>query len=125
MILALPLSPAGAGDPRYEDITVTDDKDSAVARESFTPDTPKIFVVCRLADVPAGTRLKSVWIAEKTDVAPPNYEIDSYELTGGGDMNRISFSFSRPDAGWPAGDYRVDLYIDGNPVDSARFRVKP
>lgn len=114
-----------AGEPRYEDIVLTDDKERATDKHNFSPDTPSIFLLATLADVPSGVRLKSVWIAEKTEVAPANYEIDSTELTGGGAMNKVTFSLSRPDAGWPPGEYRVELLIDGNPSGSARFTVTP
>ena len=73
-------------------------------------------------DVSEGETLGAVWIAEKTSVAPPNYKIDSIEAPAE-DAKEFSFSLSKPDTGWPVGDYRVDLTIDGKFAKSAHFAV--
>ncbi|MGQ0659052.1 MAG: hypothetical protein ACT4NU_13370 [Chromatiales bacterium] len=125
IVLVAISSAVQAGELRYENVALTDDRESGTDKHQFSPDTPKIFLLATLADVPSGTKLKSVWVAEKTTVAPPDYEIDSAELTGGGDSNKVTFSLSRPDAGWPPGEYRVELFIDGQPAGSVRFTVTP
>ena len=51
--------------------------------------------------------------------------IDKTELTGGGAINRVTFSLSRPDAGWPAGDYRVELFVNNKLASTVRFSVTP
>lgn len=114
-----------AGEPRYGDMVLTDDKEHPADRHEYTPDTPTIFLLTTTVEVPEGSRLEAVWIAAKTEVAPPDYEIDRAELTGGGDMNQVTFSLSRPDAGWPAGEYRVELLIGGQPAGSVGFTVTP
>ena len=78
----------------------------------------------KLVDVPSGSTLKSEWIAEKTKVAPPNYKIDGAEVKVGPLMNNVDFNMSKPNAGWPVGDYRVDLFINGKPAGNAKFQVK-
>lgn len=115
---------AQAGEPRFENLVLSDAKDGA-AKKVFAPNTAKIFLSARLADVKSGSKLKGVWIAEKTRVAPPNYRIDSTEMTGGGLMNLVNFSLSKPTAGWPVGDYRVELSISGKPAGTVRFSVAP
>lgn len=115
---------AQAGEPRFENPVLSDARDGA-AKKVFAPNTAKIFLAARLADVKSGSKLRGVWIAEKTKVAPPNYQIDSTEMTGGGLMNLVTFSLSKPTAGWPAGDYRVELSINGKPAGTVRFSVAP
>ena len=39
-------------------------------------------------------------------------------------MNNVDFNMSKPNAGWPVGDYRVDLFINGKPTGNAKFQVK-
>jgi hypothetical protein len=113
-----------AAEPRFENLVLSDARGGA-AKKVFTPDTAQIFLAASLADVKPGSKLKGVWIAEKTEVAPPDYPIDSTEMTVGSLMNRATFSLSKPTAGWPAGDYRVELFIDGKPAGTVRFSVAP
>ncbi len=119
---ALVASGALAGSPRYQGLVLSDSKDGA-AKSTFKPATAKIFLRAKLADVPAGAKVRADWIAEKTQVAPPNYRIDQTELTGGATMNQVTYSLSKPDAGWPTGKYRVDLFINGRAAGSVPFSV--
>ncbi len=116
---------AQAGEPRYTDILLSDQKDDGKPLQVFKPTTAKIFLSTKLADVPTGAKLTGAWIAEKTGVAPPNYKIDTAELTVGPLMNRANFSMTKPNAGWPAGDYRVELTINGKLATTVRFKVAP
>ena len=115
-------SESAAGSPRYSDVVMSDSR-GGPPKSTFTPQTAKLFVHAKLVDVPSGSKVKSDWIAEKTQVAPPNYKIDSSELTVRAFMNEVDFNFSKPTAGWPEGDYRVDLSIDGKPAGVVKFKV--
>lgn len=116
-------APVYAAEVKYSDLVLSDEKDGA-AKQVFTPTTPKIFLRAKLTGMPRGTKLKAAWIAEKTKVAPPNYQIDATELTVGMIDNRADFSLSKPNAGWPPGDYRVDLSANGKVVNDVRFKVQ-
>ncbi|HSN19544.1 MAG TPA: hypothetical protein VLS49_02630, partial [Usitatibacter sp.] len=111
-----------AGAPRYTDVVLSDARDGA-AMATFKPATPKLFLHAKLADVPAGAVVKGAWIAEKTRVAPPNYKIDESVLKVPPMMTEVVYSMTKPNAGWPEGEYRVDLYIDGKPAGKVKFRV--
>jgi hypothetical protein len=115
---------AHAAEPRYTDLRLSDVKDGS-PKQIFAPTTAKIFLTAKLVDVPTGAKLKGAWIAEKTKAAPPNYLIDSVELTVGPLMNSASFAMSKPNAGWPLGDYRVELSINRKLVNTVRFKVAP
>ncbi len=112
-----------AAGPRYSDIVLSDAKGGA-PKSTFKPQTAKIFLHANLVDVPTGAKVKSEWIAVNTNgAAPPNYKIDSVELTVGALINNVDFNFSKPTAGWPAGAYRVDLFIDGKAAGNVKFTV--
>ena len=108
--------------PRYSGIVLSDQKDGK-AKATFAPTTEKVFLRAKVADVPAGAKLKASWIAEKTKVAPANYKIDSYEMKTVANMNEVLFSMSKPTAGWPEGDYRVELFIDDKPAAKVPFKI--
>lgn len=113
-----------AGEPRFSSVVLTDNRETKVEKTTFAPDTPNLYAVFTLADVPANTTVKSIWIAEKTDVAPENYKVDETSLTMGGSLNSGNFSLSRPTNGWPAGQYRAELYIAEKLAHTARFQVE-
>jgi hypothetical protein len=115
---------AQAAEPHYGSVVISDERDSITPKETFAPDTPKIFVTAQLVDMANGAKVKAAWIAEKTEVAPPNYEIDATDLDVGPGLNQANFALSSPDKGWPVGSYRVDLSMNGAVVKQLRFKVE-
>lgn len=111
-----------AGPPALADVVVSEAKDGP-AKSTFKPATPKIHLRAKLADIAPGSTLKAEWIAVKAEGAPPNYRIDSVETKVGKGSTRYHGALSKPSAGWPVGDYRVDLSIDGKPATQAAFKV--
>jgi hypothetical protein len=114
---------AQAGEPHFGDLVFSASAESGAEKDTFATDTPKIYLHAQLEDVDQDTKLSAAWIAEKTDAAPPNYKIDSTDLTAKAGMDEATFTLSKPTAGWPTGDYRVDLSINGKPATSAKFKV--
>ena len=95
------------------------------AQNSFAPNTPKIVLHVQVEDSKKGDKVSAAWIAEKTSAsAPPNYKIDSATVTiDDPEEDEVAFSISKPNAGWPVGDYRVDLDINGKAKKSASFKI--
>ena len=114
--------PAVAADPSIgrTAFTLPDAKD---AQTTFKSDAPKIVLHAELLDMQQGTKVSADWIAENTNgAAPLNFKIDSAEMMVK-DEDEASFSLSKPTNGWPVGDYRVDLLIDGTKAKSVAFKV--
>ncbi len=122
-LLALFFAAGAQAAPHFADVTVSD-SDDGDATEMFAPNTPEIFVHAGMVDVAHGSKVSSDWIAEDTGgVAPANYKIDSVAFDTGMLTNVVTFSLSKPTAGWPVGKYRVDLFIDGKAAGAAHFKV--
>ncbi len=107
----------------FSDLVLTDDEAAKTPKTEFTKDTAKIWVFFSL-DVPSGTKIEGKWICEKSDAAPANFEIDKAALDIGMGVNTGNFSLSKPNKGWPAGDYRVDLCVGDKVEESVKFTVK-
>jgi outer membrane usher protein FimD/PapC len=105
---------------------VTADTEGQKEETEFTADTEKIFCLVGLNGGVPGTKITFKWIAAKTEVAQPNYEIAQVSDTL--DPGETSFvgNLSRPDNGFPTGEYRVDLYLNESktPVKSVPFVVR-
>ena len=117
-------SAAFAGEPRIGQMAFALEQSNA-AQTVFAPDAPKIILHVQIQDMPKGARVTADWIAAKTNAAPANYKIDSASVELDKDVasSEVTFSLSRPNAGWPVGDYRVDLSINGKVAKSPEFKV--
>jgi hypothetical protein len=90
----------------------------------FSPDTPEIFCSVNLSNAPSDTEVSSEWIYVKGELEDvSDYLIDKVSITTDG-TRYVSFSVTRPDNGWPTGDYKVVLYLDGNEKTSVTFKVQ-
>ena len=49
--------------------------------------------------------------------------MDEASATVESQNTRGAFTLARPEAGWTAGDYRVEFYIDDVFVDSAKLKI--
>ncbi len=114
---------AARATPRVATALLTDDQLNKPEKTVFTPDTPRIFVFFTLADVPANTTMRSVWIAEDAPGFQANEKLDEATLTVGGSVTGGNFNFKRNEP-WPNGSYRVELYLADTLAHTARFRVE-
>ncbi|HTI95437.1 MAG TPA: hypothetical protein VL425_02880 [Rudaea sp.] len=106
------------GEPEFSDSKQGDPADS------FTDDTPKIYMHDEFNKVAIGTKITATWIAEKTDAAPPGTTIISSDVSvDSAEENAVDFSLSKPTKGWPSGTYRVDVSVGGKVVSSGHFDI--
>jgi hypothetical protein len=129
---ALAAGVAAAAEPRITEAVLGQDRKQLPTSYEivnpttvFRPDAPRIVCVFKVEGAKVGTAMKGVWIAEDVGKrAPPNYRIDEASLalpfidTG-------SFSLSKPNKGWPAGSYRLEIYIGSTLAKTLKFTVRP
>lgn len=75
-----------------------------------------------IANAPNDTHYKASWYAVQAEGIEPNYLINEADITGGDGPYTFNLSPNQP---WPAGIYRVDLYINGELSLSIEFDVVP
>jgi hypothetical protein len=118
--------------PKF-DCTLTDqlsaNKEPGEAKSTFTKTTPMIYFVCSSSNIQKSQSVKSVWIAADThNAAPANYKIDEKTIQVPDNFTSdqtftANFSLSKPNNGWPAGNYHVDLYVNNQLIQSMKFNV--
>lgn len=114
---------AFAGDAKVR-VAIAVDGDTKPATV-FAPNTPELFAFILTEGTEKGDKARGVWIAEDTNgVAPANYKVDEATLTGDKDDFGGAFSLSKPNNGWPVGNYRVDVYIGDGLAGSTKFQIK-
>ncbi len=91
----------------------------------FARDTGRLHAFFHTKGSKPGDALRAVWIA--TDVgklAPNNTKIDQATLAA--DSNDYSgvFWITRPDRGWPPGQYKIDIYINDTLRSSTPFGIE-
>ena len=88
----------------------------------FGTDAPSVHAVIDMEGVKKGMVVRGVWISVDA-IETPDYEIDAAEAVAASKDAVIHFALSRPDNGWPAGNYKLDVYVGGDFALSAPFRV--
>ena len=90
--------------------------------DTFVPNSPVIHAVVVFTDSDAGTTARGSWIAVDA-IETSNYEIDSavVKLTQGD--TRAHFQLTKPDNGWPEGNYKLNIYLDETFITAVPFTV--
>ena len=84
------------------------------------------FAVGDLKDAPAGTVVEAKWLAvqiEGYEAGELVYEQTINDFTEENFTGTIYFQLSN-DIGWAVGEYKVDIYLNGNFVGSVPFSVR-
>ena len=79
------------------------------------------YCIVKLANAPDDTMVKASWFAVEAEGVDPNFLIDETELTSG--SGSLYFELSNTNL-WPVGNYKVDLYLNGELDRTLEFEVK-
>jgi len=84
------------------------------------------YVVGDLNNAPAGTVVEAKWLATQIEGYEPGeliYEQAISDFTEESFSGAIYFQLSNEN-GWPSGDYEVEVYLNGNYVQTVSFSVQ-
>jgi len=70
-------------------------------------------------------KIRAVWIAQDTGVAPVNFKVDEATAIAPISSAFGKFTLSRPSDGWATGKYRVEFYVDGELTDTVDLTIIP
>jgi len=80
------------------------------------------FLLGDLINAPSDTKLKAVWTAVEVKENPPDTLIDEKELVM--DDGTFTFSLVNKNPLWPAGKFKVDLYLNDKLNQTIEFQVE-
>ena len=78
------------------------------------------YAIIEVANAPDDTVAKAMWYAVEAEGVDPNYMIAEAEYTGGGE---ITFDLTNNDMLWPAGKYKVEIYLNDELEKTLEFSV--
>jgi len=103
---------------RLDNVKLYKDPDRQTKTTGYAPgDT--FYCILDLKNAPDDTTVKATWSSVS---ASGDTLIDEYELTTGSGV--LTFQLTPPEAGWPKGNYRVDLFLNGKKKVTIEFKVK-
>ncbi len=123
--LACSFGLGGAEGASLENLHMAFDQDGNNSTTVFSP-SDVFYVVGDLNNAPAGTVVQAQWRAAQIEGYQADeliYEQTISDFTEESFTGTIYFQLSN-DSSWPAGDYKVDLYLDDNFVESVPFSVQ-
>jgi hypothetical protein len=90
----------------------------------FSSNTPQIYARWKGRRLRKGAKVRVDWIAENIgDDAPTDYGADEASTIADGPTAHGTFTLSRPEDGWAAGDYRVEFYVNDVLVDTVKLKI--
>jgi hypothetical protein len=123
--LACSLVAGGSAEMSLENLRMAFDEDGNTTTTVFAP-SDVFYAVGDLKNAPAGTVLEARWLAveiEGYDSGELIYEQTISDFTEESFTGIIYFQLSN-DSGWPVGDYKADVYLNGAFVQSVPFSVR-
>jgi hypothetical protein len=115
----------GSREMSLENVRMAYDEDGNSPTTVFAP-SDIFYAVGDLNNAPAGTVVEAKWLAvqiEDYESGELIYEQAINDFTDESFSGTIYFQLSN-DSGWPTGDYKVDLYLNGGYVQSVSFSVR-
>ena len=101
------------------DARLAKDEAGTQATTTFNPQDT-FYLIVDLANAPDSTTVKAEWTAVSVAGADPNTVLDDVILTSGDGILTFDLTNNTP---WPAGEYKVDLYLNEELDRTLTFRV--
>jgi hypothetical protein len=111
-------------DERVESITLAREKGDRLQQvENFKPADNPQHIVVKLAEGAEGTHVKTVWTNLNAG-GTTNQKLWTKELVPDDDSRTANFSLSSNNKPFPPGDYKIDVYLDDELIQTVRYKVQ-
>jgi cytochrome oxidase complex assembly protein 1 len=91
--------------------------------ENFKPADNPQHIVVKLAEAAEGTHIKTVWTNLNAGGAT-NQKLWTKELVPDDENRSADFSLSSNNKPFPPGDYKIDVYLDDELIQTVRYKVQ-
>jgi hypothetical protein len=92
---------------------------------SFSTETPQIYLRWQGATLNAGDKIRCIWVAEDVGaVAPANYHVDEAATTANEPYVGGIFTLTKPKTDWPEGRYRAEIYVGTQLIETLPFTIE-
>ncbi len=71
------------------------------------------------------SRIRAVWIAQDTGIAPVDFKVDEATAVAPVDSASGKFTLARPPDGWATGKYRIEFYVDDELTETVELTITP
>jgi len=115
-------SESAAADSPVKNVVLTGDKMKKDPKDTFAPGDADIYVTFDLDNPKDGDTLRGTLYCDKSAVLAPNVKLAEATLKLTDQLTDGDFHFSKPEKGWPVGDYHVEIHRDQE-VASVPFKV--
>ena len=109
-------------EPTASNFYMATDEAGANQTTVFSP-TDDFFVHFDVAGIEAGTPFQSRWYALDIEDEDPNTPFQTIDYTYQEGIGNIYFQLTNSD-GWPVGNYKVEVYMNGTKVGEQLFSVQ-
>lgn len=120
LIVAALACQAGFSTANIANAYTTADPNGGSSTTVFAPDQV-FYAIVELKNAPEDTTVKAVWTAVNVEGVEPNTYLTETVLTSGDGTLTFELSNQNP---WPAGQYKVDLYLNDKLDRSLTFEVR-
>jgi len=92
--------------------------------DTFSTAAPQLNAFFQTTGTHKGDKLRGIWIASDVgNAAPKDTNIAEATLDADTDNFHGAFTLTKPNKGWPPGQYRVEIYLNGTLVTTEKFTV--
>jgi hypothetical protein len=109
--------------PTVSNIRMTTDSSGKTSTQAYAPDQP-FYVYADLSDLAVSEIVEARWFVVNAEGMEPNQEINRSTYSYQPGIAEIYFQLNPSGGPWPAGSYRVELYLDGRMVGEQAFTVQ-
>jgi len=117
------VTPTPVPEINIEKVILSTDRNGTEGISTFKMSDNDIYLIFQANNLPADTQIRSEWLFVNSEEGKEDKK-GEFNIKSDGTMKSGSFTFTRPEEGWQAGEYRVRLYVNEKVMKNISFTVE-